>query len=225
MYAVYEKKDLPKVGAVMKNRYKIKISCILLIVLFTLSACGSVGAQKAEATPSPTPVPIERTESITLPESVLDRLQLNVTALSRRLSLYNVTENPDGSCTVHMSQEEKDAILPALRSALDSEMETLAASGTWPFLAKVEISEDADKATLHTTAEQYDPVRDRTCAESVYLPALLYAAFTTENAEAFTMKFTVLDEKGKKLDTFTYPAPAATAEPSASPDTAVSETE
>ena len=146
----------------MKNRYKTKISCILLIVLLTLSACGSVGAQKAEATPSPTPIPIERTESITLPESLLDRLQLNVTALSRRLSLYNVTENPDGSCTVHMSQEEKEIILPALRSALDSEMETLAASGTWPFLAKVEISEDADKATLHTTAEQYDPVRDRT---------------------------------------------------------------
>ena len=214
-----------KVGAVMKNRIQPQILCLLLAILLTLSACHPAGTQKAEAAPSPTPVPVERTENVTLPKNVLDRLHLNVAALSRRLSLYNVTENADGSCTVHMSQEEKDVILSALRAALDGEMETLAANGTWPFLTKVEISADAKKATLYTTAEQYDPVRDRTCAESVYLPALLYAAFTTENAEAFTMKFTVLDEKGKKLDTFTYPAPAATAEPSASPDPAVSETE
>ena len=202
----------------MKKQLKIRIFCSLLAIVLTLAACSPRSAQKAEATPSPSPVPVERTESITIPKSVLHSLQLDVAALSRRLSLYNVTENIDGSCTVHMTQEEKAIILPALRTALDAEMETLVSSGTWPFLTKAEISTDAARATLHTTAKQYDPVWDRTCAASVYLPALLYAAFTTENAADFTMQFTVVDEKGKKLDTFTYPEPEPTAEPSASPE-------
>ena len=200
----------------MKKRLKIQILCGLLATVLIFAACSPTAAQKTEATPSPTPVPVERTESVTLPESVMDSLQLDVAALSRRLSLYNVTENIDGSCTVHMTQEEKDVILPALRTALDAEMEALVSSGTWPFLTKAEISADAAHATLHTAAKQYDPVRDRTCAASVYLPALLYAAFTTDDAESFTLQFTVLDEKLQTIDEYVYPFPDPTPAPEVS---------
>lgn len=47
----------------------------------------------------------------------------------------------------------------------------------------------------------------------MYIPALLYAAFTGEDAESFTVHFTVKDETtGDVLGAFDYPA----AEPTAS---------
>lgn len=180
---------------------------LLLLMLLMLPACGSRTAQQAEAAPSPTPEAIERTETVNIPESVLDTLKLDITALSRRLELYNVTENIDGSCTVYMTAEEKAVILSALRAALEDELTALSESGTWPFLTKAELSEDCLNATLHTTADRYAAVRDRTCAEAVYLPALLCAAFTQENAEALAITFTVVDENGKEMDTFIYPEP------------------
>lgn len=59
----------------------------------------------------------------------------------------------------------------------------------------------------------YKPERDNAAAQAVYIPALLYAAFTGEDAESFAVHFTVKDETtGDVLGAFDYPA----AEPTAS---------
>lgn len=178
----------------------------LVCLLLFLTACSAGPAVSEIPEVSATAEPIVRTESIVVAKSTLDMLDLNISVMSRKLQLYNVTENADGSCTVHMTQEEKKAMISALRSALDEEMKSLAADGTWPFLKRVEISEDGSTAHLYTSAEQYDPIRDRACADSVYLPVLLYVAFSQpEAANEFTMQFTVLDETERMLDYFKYP--------------------
>ena len=83
-----------------------------------------------------------------------------------------------------------------------------------PFLDAVELSEDCTKATLHSAAARYSPARDNTVAQAVYIPALLCAAFSGEDPEAFAVHFTVLDSDGKTvLGEFDYPEP----EPAASP--------
>lgn len=186
---------------------KIKRTALLLALLMLLcSACSAPPAVIEEPQASPTAEPVERTESIVIGKDTLERLELNISVMSRKMQIYNVTENADGSCTVHMTPEEREAIISSLRTALDDEMDTLVKDGVWPFLEKVKISEDATKVFLYTSEEKYDSVRDRTCADAIYLPSLLYAAFAQpETAETFSMQFTVMDKTEKRLDFFVYP--------------------
>ena len=66
---------------------------------------------------------------------------------------------------------------------------------------------------MYKRQDLYKPERDNAAAQAVYIPALLYAAFTGEDAESFTVHFTVKDETtGDVLGEFDYPA----AEPTAS---------
>ncbi len=199
---------------------KIRLTALLLalcLLFFTACAAKPVDAEVPEA--SPTAEPVERTESIVITEDTLEQLELNISVMSRKLQLYNVTENADGSCTVYMTPEEQKAIVSTLRTALDEEMEALAKEGTWPFLEKVEISEDGSTAHLYTSDDKYDSIRDRTCADAIYLPTLLYVAFTQpEAADAFSMQFTVLDETDRMLDYFKYPKKEV--KPSFSPESA-----
>ena len=63
---------------------------------------------------------------------------------------------------------------------------------------------------------RYSPARDNTVAQAVYIPALLCAAFSGEDPEAFAVHFTVLDSDGKTvLGEFDYPEPEAAASPGA----------
>ena len=85
--------------------------------------------------------------------------------------------------------------------------------GTWPFIKSVTLSEDGRSAEILSTKDLYKPERDNAAAQAVYIPALLYAAFTGEDAESFTVHFTVKDETtGDVLGAFDYPV----AEPTAS---------
>ena len=95
-----------------------------------------------------------------------------------------------------------------------NELKALVKDGTWPFLEKIEIGEDGTTAHLYTSADKYDAVRDRTCADAIYLPALLYTAFAyPETAEDFTMQFTVFDKTERMLDYFKYPKKEAAPSP------------
>ena len=135
-------------------------------------------------------------------------------ATARGLGLTNVTDNDDGSCTIQMTAEEQETASAVLRENLDEQLLALPESGTWPFLDAVELSNDCTKATLHSAAARYSPARDNTVAQAVYIPALLCAAFSGEDPEAFAVHFTVLDSDGKTvLGEFDYPEP----EPAASP--------
>ena len=189
-------------------------ACLLVLCMLFFSACSSAQTVPEVPEASPTAEPVERTESVVLSERTLERLELNISVMSRKLQLYNVTENADGSCTVHMTPEEQSAMVAALRSALDEEMKALVKDGTWPFLEKIEIGEDGTTAHLYTSADKYDAVRDRTCADAIYLPALLYTAFAyPETAEDFTMQFTVFDKTERMLDYFKYPKKEAAPSP------------
>ena len=201
---------------------KYRITALFLALCFLLSACAAQPAVSEMPEASPTAEPVERTESIVISKDTLERLELNISTMSRKLQLYNTAENPDGSCTVYMTQEEHDAIVSALRAALEEEMKALVKEEIWPFLKRIEISEDGRSAHLYTKAGEYDPIRDRTCADAVYLPALLYNVFTQpETADDFTMQFTVKDETDRMLDYFRYPKKEAA--PSETPDTETEE--
>lgn len=75
-----------------------------------------------------------------------------------------------------------------------------------PFIKAVTLSEVGRSAEILSTKDLYKPERDSAAAQAVYIPALLYAAFTGEDAESFTVHFTVKDETtGDVLGAFDYP--------------------
>ena len=76
----------------------------------------------------------------------------------------------------------------------------------WPFISKVTFSEDCRSAEVLSWKEKYKPARDNAAAQSIYIPALLYISFAGEDAEHFTVHFTVKDETtGDVLGEFDYP--------------------
>lgn len=161
----------------------------------------------AEASASPE-ISVDRTISVTIPEAVLRLTDADMPAMARRLGLDNVTDNDDGSCTVCMTAEEQETILSTLRESLDSQLAALPESGTWPFIDSIELNSTCTEVTIHSEKDRYSPVRDNTMAQTVYIPALLYTAFSGGDTEAFSLHFTVLDADGKTaLGEFDYPAP------------------
>ena len=79
---------------------------------------------------------------------------------------------------------------------------------------------DCKNATLQSEQARYNPVRDNAVAQAIYLPALLYTAFTGVDPETYSLHFTVLDSDGKTvLGEFDYPKPEPSAIPEAVPDT------
>ena len=127
-------------------------------------------------------------------KDTLRRTGLDITAAAHRLGLTNVTTNDDGSCTVEMTKDERDAVCAALKESLHEQIIALPEDGTWPFIKSVTLSEDGRSAEILSTKDLYKPERDNAAAQAVYIPALLYAAFTGEDAESFTVHFTVKDE-------------------------------
>lgn len=112
-----------------------------------------------------------------------------------------------------MTKDERDAVCAALKESLHEQIIALPEDGTWPFIKSVTLSEDGRSAEILSTKDLYKSERDNAAAQAVYIPALLYAAFTGEDAESFTVHFTVKDETtGDVLGEFDYPA----AEPTAS---------
>lgn len=175
-----------------------------LLLVSVLAACRKAAEAPAEAAPSP--VPVERTESITVPRDVIDLCDLDMHAAARRLNLPDTAENTDGSYTVRLTPGEKAALQASARKNLEDALSALPESGTWPFLLRAELSEDCRTVTLYTRDELYAPLRDRTAAQAVYLPSLLCLALCGEETEAFSQTFTVVDERTKKnLDSFIYP--------------------
>lgn len=157
---------------------------------------------------------------VTIPESVLKSTGADIPAIARKLELTTVTMNDDGSCTVQMTETERDTVCAALRESLDEQLAVLPESGTWPFLDGVALDADCKNATLQSEQARYSPVRDNAVAQAVYLPALLYTAFTGVDPETYSLHFTVLDSDGKTvLGEFDYPKPEPSASPEAVPDT------
>lgn len=200
-------------------RYRKAAGALLLSAALLLSPAGCRADDAAESEPTASASPedaVSRPISVTFSEALLHETGLDPAATARGLGLTNVTDNDDGSCTIQMTAEEQETASAALRESLDEQLLALPESGTWPFLDAVELSNDCTKATLHSAAARYSPARDNTVAQAVYIPALLCAAFSGEDPEAFAIHFTVLDSDGKTvLGEFDYPEPEAAASPGA----------
>lgn len=183
---------------------------------FSLSACGANPAESvSESTASASAAPVDRPLSVTITKSVITATGVDIPSAAKSYGLAAVTRNDDGSYTLQMTEAEQDAIRTALRDSLDSALLALAESGSWPFLNSVTVDAACQNARISSSADAYVPVRDDAVAPSIYIPALLYTAFTGGDTEQFTMHFTVLDGDGRTvLNEFDYPAP----EPDATDD-------
>lgn len=197
----------------MRNAKRLLAALLLAAALVLSSAsCGRQTETASEAPAAASSEP-QRDYTVQISKDTLRRTGLDITAAAHRLGLTNVTTNDDGSCTVEMTKDERDAVCAALKESLHEQIIALPEDGTWPFIKSVTLSEDGRSAEILSTKDLYKPERDNAAAQAVYIPALLYAAFTGEDAESFTVHFTVKDETtGDVLGEFDYPA----AEPTAS---------
>ena len=197
----------------MRNAKRLLAALLLAAALILSSAsCGGQTETASEALAAASSEP-QRDYTVQISKDTLRRTGLDITAAAHRLGLTNVTTNDDGSCTVEMTKDERDAVCAALKESLHEQIIALPEDGTWPFIKSVTLSEDGRSAEILSTKDLYKPERDNAAAQAVYIPALLYAAFTGEDAERFTVHFTVKDETtGDVLGAFDYPA----AEPTAS---------
>ena len=182
----------------MRNAKRLLAALLLAAALILSSAsCGGQTETASEAPAAASSEP-QRDYTVQISKDTLRRTGLDITAAAHRLGLTNVTTNDDGSCTVEMTKDERDAVCAALKESLHEQIIALPEDGTWPFIKSVTLSEDGRSAEILSTKD---------------IPALLYAAFTGEDAESFTVHFTVKDETtGDVLGAFDYPA----AEPTAS---------
>ena len=187
----------------MRNAKRLLAALLLAAALiFSSASCGGQTETASEAPAAASSEP-QRDYTVQISKDTLRRTGLDITAAAHRLGLTNVTTNDD----------ERDAVCAALKESLHEQIIALPEDGTWPFIKSVTLSEDGRSAEILSTKDLYKPERDNAAAQAVYIPALLYAAFTGEDAESFTVHFTVKDETtGDVLGAFDYPA----AEPTAS---------
>lgn len=188
-------------------------------MLLSLTGCRKQAAESKP--PEPTPAAVseepERTESVTISAEVSKKTGADIAATARKLGLENVIQNEDGSCTIYLTEEERNTFLTSLRESIDTKLTPVPAEFQWPFLEGAEISEDCRSVTLRTTAARYNALRDNTSAQVFYLPCLLYIAFSGEDADSFVQHFTVVDTAdGTVLCEFDYPAPEPTPSPEVS---------
>ena len=183
----------------MRNAKRLLAALLLAAALiFSSASCGGQTETASEAPAAASSEP-QRDYTVQISKDTLRRTGLDITAAAHRLGLTNVTTNDDGSCTVEMTKDERDAVCAALKESLHEQI--------------IALPEDGRSAEILSTKDLYKPERDNAAAQAVYIPALLYAAFTGEDAESFTVHFTVKDETtGDVLGAFDYPA----AEPTAS---------
>ncbi len=208
------------------TRFARKTGALLLSVLLLLPTAGCRTAESPESSAMASAAPedvVSRPISVTFSRAVLRQTGLDPAATARKLGLSNVSDNSDGSCTVLMTAEEQAAACAALRESLDAQLAALPESGSWPFLDAVELNDACTDVTLHSDAERYSAERDRTIAQAIYIPALLYTVFNGGNAD-FTLHFTVLDGR-TVLDTFDYPATDQAATDAGESESGASESE
>ena len=178
----------------MRNAKRLLAALLLAAALiFSSASCGGQTETASEAPAAASSEP-QRDYTVQISKDTLRRTGLDITAAAHRLGLTNVTTNDDGSCTVEMTKDERDAVCAALKESLHEQIIALPEDGTWPFIKSVTLSEDGRSAEILSTKDLYKPERDNAAAQAVYIPALLYAAFTGEDAESFTVHFTVKDE-------------------------------
>ena len=197
----------------MKRTTPRLLAVFLLCFWLLLTGCATQpGTALPESTP--TPQPVERSEKITVYEETIDLLHLDMESAARRFQLSTVTENIDGSCTIHLTPEEKNALQTSMQASLTDALAALTQDGTWPFLIKAEMDMTDCSVKLLTEADRYIPERDRTIAQAIYLPTVLYLAFTGGDAETFVQHFAVVDVHTKTtIDTFVYPEAEASPQP------------
>lgn len=202
-----------------------KTAALLLCALLLVPAAGcrndETPAPSATASAAPKNV-VSRPIVVTFSRSVRRSTGIDPAATARKLGLETVTDNSDGSCTVLMTDEEQAAACAALRKSLDEQIAALPESGLWPFLDAVELNDACTDVTLHTSAARYSAERDRTIAQAIYIPTLLYTVFNGGDDVTFTLHFTVLDGK-TELDTFDYPDTDTKESADASADSETSE--
>ena len=75
-------------------------------------------------------------------KDTLRRTGLDITAAAHRLGLTNVTTNDDGSCTVEMTKDERDAVCAALKESLHEQIIKLRRGRHAAAYKSVTLSED-----------------------------------------------------------------------------------
>ena len=195
----------------MRNAKRLLAALLLAAALVLFSAsCGGQTETASEAPAAASSEP-QRDYTVQISKDTLRRTGLDITAAAHRLGLTNVTTNDDGSCTVEMTKDERDAVCAALKESLHEQI-MLCRRTARAVYKNVTLSEDGRSAEILSTKDLYKPERDNAAAQAVYIPALLYAAFTGEDAESFTVHFTVKDETtGDVLGAFDYPVAELTA--------------
>ncbi|MGN0478915.1 MAG: hypothetical protein ACI4GO_05745 [Hominenteromicrobium sp.] len=200
------------------------LSAALLISLTACRKAETESPAEPSATAAASPeAAANRGYVVTIPESVLKLTGADIPALARKLELDSVSMNDDGSCTVQMTEEERDTVCAALRESLDSQLAALPENGNWPFLDSVTLDAACRTAALQSERSRYNPIRDNAAAQAIYIPALLYTTFAGGDPETYTLHFIVLDRDGKTvLDEFDYPRaePEASENPEGEPEPA-----
>ncbi len=144
----------------MRNAKRLLAALLLAAALILSSAsCGGQTETASEAPAAASSEP-QRDYTVQISKDTLCRTGLDITAAAHRLGLTNVTTNDDGSCTVEMTKDERDAVCAALKESLHEQIIALPEDGTWPFIKSVTLSEDGRSAEILSTKDLYKPERD-----------------------------------------------------------------
>lgn len=192
----------------MKAFTKISLLLSALALLVPLAACTPKAAESGASSSMAESSDIVRPISVVISKDVCSATGADLITLTNSLGLNNVTKNEDGSYTVKMTQAEQSTIQSTLLESLTEQISALPENDNWQFLEKIELDNTLQNVKLYTTAAHYNEKRDNTIAEAVYIPVLLYTAFTGDTTD-LTLHFTVLDKNGTVLSTFDYPQPEA----------------
>ena len=106
---------------VFKMRNAKRLLAALLLAAALILSSASCGGQTETASEAPAAASSEpqRDYTVQISKDTLRRTGLDITAAAHRLGLTNVTTNDDGSCTVEMTKDERDAVCAALKTAGD----------------------------------------------------------------------------------------------------------
>lgn len=127
----------------MRNAKRLLAALLLAAALILSSA--SCGGQTETASEAALPPRLPNRSGITPCRSPRTPCAAQGSTSPPRRTGWGLQTSPqmmNGSCTVEMTKDERDAVCAALKESLHEQIIALPEDGTWPFIKSVTLSED-----------------------------------------------------------------------------------
>lgn len=177
---------------------KKKILVLLCTILFTFSACGSMGISSgaSAATDMMQNITVSTDGSLvtlTVPKEYMEEAsQTELDKAAQDMGVEAITLNEDGSATYIMTEAQHEEMLADMYDTLNETLTGMIGSAEYPSFSSVTANEDFTKFMVTTISTEYGS-EEELATMALYMVSGIYHIFKGEEAENVHIDFVNLD--------------------------------